>query len=148
MEQAIWIAFGAVMAFVMLGIVVNIISTQTAGTSLDDYAYVLDMMKNQCEFVCDSPIDTQLGQEIDMFAGGILKTDGQQICLYAISEDGESSQEDVSCRMCPCEMTNSGGGDVILDLTHPVVWDIFREHEYTCSFRKINDGDIQVGCMG
>lgn len=139
MEQAVWTAFGIIAAILMVGIIINLVYTQTATFSFDDYEYVLNVMSNQCDFVCGSPIDTQLSQKIEMFSGGWLGVDDNKICLH--------HEEQAACHVCEC-VVHGSAGNVVLNLTTDLAVKSFKEHLFDCAFRKSSENLVVVSCKG
>lgn len=140
MEEAVWTVFGVISAIIMVGIVVNLVYTQSSSVSLDSYSYVMDVVKNQCDFVCTSPIDTQLSQKIDMFSGGWLGVNENKICLHR--------EDEVLCRFCQCVVKDDDDDGVVLNLTTDLARSSFREHTFECAFRKEAGSLVMLLCKG
>ncbi|MBW2990115.1 hypothetical protein KY348_00245 [Candidatus Woesearchaeota archaeon] len=82
MDQAVWAVFGIIAVLIGIGILLNVL-----GENKDESKYILfkqslDSLKNQCDFVCNSPAETYLSIMVELPSGMRLYTDQNRICAH------------------------------------------------------------------
>jgi hypothetical protein len=141
MEEAVWLAFGVIALILGLAIITTVISTNKEESQVVTFKEALDKMKQQCDFVCDSPLDTKLSVDCELPSGLKLYTSSTRICgNLNISADHSDENK---CVMCKCAVTMPQP----LDLQTELARKSFTEHKYSCSFER-KENEIQMECKG
>lgn len=139
MEQAVWIAFGVIAVVLGFAIIANLISNNKDETRYIEFQESIDKLKHQCDFVCDSPLDTYLSVNVDLPSGMRLYTNENRICGHLnITDDYD---DETKCVLCKCQVSGS------LNLQTQLAKDSFDTHEYACFFER-GENVIQMACKG
>ena len=139
MEQAVWVSFGVLSAIIMVGIVAQLITSQSLTTRTQDIDAVLGIMEQQCDFVCKSSKGTRLGTEITLPSGVLMFTNQDRVCI-------DLDTQDVQCGICQCRLSEDK--EALLNLTSDLARETFLSHAYTCLFMKEEGGHVFVECQG
>ena len=135
MEEVAWIAIGIVSFLIVIGVLVNFSSIQSAEERKRSLSNSLDSMALMCDSICHSPDGNYRSVDAEIPRGTLLETNEAQVC-GAVGGSFE-------CRNCPCEFE----GKTVLNLTSDQVSNYFNMHTYKCYFLKQN-GNLSLDCRG
>lgn len=133
MEQTVWVAFGVLAVIVGFTIVINLINQNVEDKKIMAVDASLIKLKDQCNFVCDSALDTKLPTNVDLPSNMVLYTNSKRICAKYAGE--------VKCELCICDLNN-----FTLDLNTSAARE-FSMHTYACTFLRLENG-TQMECKG
>jgi hypothetical protein len=139
MEQSVWLAFGVIAAMVGLAIVASLITTNKDESHLITFKDSMDKLGKQCDFVCDSPLDTYLAAQVDLPSGLLLEASDDKICGH-LNISNEISDES-KCVICKCKVKM----DPSLNLQTELARKAFAVQKYSCYFKRLDNG-IQMEC--
>ncbi|MEM4268418.1 MAG: hypothetical protein QXK37_06345 [Candidatus Woesearchaeota archaeon] len=141
MEEAVWIVFGVIAVIIGLVIVANIIVTNKDEIKLQDVTESFEKIKQKCDFVCNSPLETYLSVEVELPSGLLIYASGQRICGNVnISAEHSNDTICVLC-MCPVVMRTP------LNLQTELARKSFSVHKYYCYFERM-DNEVAMECKG
>ena len=135
MEQAIWISIGVISLIISLGILVNLVNQSKEDLKIQKSQISIEILKGQCNLVCDSPLGTSLAVDVDLpseiliFAG---TSQDKKICgLY---------KDKYECSFCDCPIL-----PYTLNLSSAKK--IFASHKYKCFFGRVENA-VTMECQG
>lgn len=137
MEQALWISIGVIAIIIGLGIVVNLVAESREDLKLQKSKASVDILKNQCDFVCDAQPGTVLSIDAELPSGIVLSaglSQGNKICA--------SFKEELQCSFCNCPLMPYS-----LDLSSSLAKKTFSTHSYKCYFERLENA-IKMECQG
>jgi hypothetical protein len=137
LEQAVWIAFSVIAVGIGLAVVANLILSNKDDSALVVFKESVQKLKSQCDFVCDSSVDTYLPVDVMLPAGIFVYTDDDRICGRLNLSEEHSDEH--SCAVCSCKVNGS------LDLRRAK--DTFAQRKYSCYFER-KDLYVQMECKG
>ena len=139
MEQAVWLAFGVIAVILGFAIFANLITSNKDESRYSHFKEAMEKLKNQCDFVCDSPLDTYLSTDVVLPSGLRLYTSEKRICgNLNISSKYE---DETKCLVCKCNVNGS------LNLQTELARESFTEHKYSCYFER-RENVIKMECKG
>ena len=141
MEQAVWLAFGVIAVVLGFAIVANLITTNKQEVRYGKFLEAVDRLKYQCDFVCDSPLDTYLAAELDLPSGLRLYTSQSRICGHLNISDQYS--DETKCAICKCTVSMPAE----FNLQTEVARQAFDLHKYSCYFLR-KENEIEMECKG
>ena len=139
MEQAVWLAFGVISLVIGFAIIANLITVNKEETRYQTFLESVEKLKKQCDFVCDSPLDTYLSADVSLPSGLKLYTNGNRICGHLNISD--EYNDETKCAICKCPVVGE------LNLQTDIAKQSFSEHKYSCYFERLED-EIQMECKG
>ncbi len=139
MEQAVWLAFGVIAVILGFSIIANLMTQNKEDMRYNKFVESIDALKNQCDFVCDSPLDTYLSTDVEMPSGMRLYTQKDRIC--ANLNISSTYNDETKCELCKCPVNGS------LNLQTEAARKSFTLHKYSCYFER-RQNDIQMECKG
>ena len=134
MEQVVWVYFGVITIVLAFGIVGNLIVKHKGAAKVELFDAALEKLDGQCDFVCDSGLNTRQSVDTELPSGIILYTRDERIC-----GDYSGNRRCVNCN-CPLQ-------GYTLDLNTTVALETFETHIYRCYFTRGKD-DISMECQG
>jgi hypothetical protein len=134
MEQTVWLYFGVITVILGFGIVAKLIIDHKNQSKNDLFDQAIDLIKNQCNFVCSSSPGTKISQEVTLPSGLVLTSEEKRIC-------GRYNTED-RCAVCNCELSN-----YTLNLNTSLALKTFQSHTYFCFFTR-GDINVDMECQG
>lgn len=141
MEQAVWLAFGVIAVVLGFAIIANLMNTNKDEARYNTFKESIERLKYQCDFVCDSPLDTYLAAEVELPSGLRIYTSQNRICGHLNISDEYS--DETKCVICKCPVTMNS----TFDLETEVARKSFDMHKYYCYFLR-NENDIEMECKG
>jgi len=139
MEQAVWLAFGVIAIVIGFSVIAGLMNTNKDELKFNKFESGVEQLANQCDFVCDSPLETMLSAEVELPSGMRIYTHEDKICGHLnISEEHE---DDTKCEVCRCFVNGT------LDLQTDLARRSFEFHDYSCYFLR-RENDIQMECQG
>lgn len=139
MEETVWLAFGVIAIVIGLAIVANLVGTNKDETRYIKFQESIEQLKYQCDFVCDSPLETYLSAEVTLPSGMRIYTNQNRICGHLnISAEYE---DETKCMICKCPVNGS------LNLQTELARRSFDLHKYSCYFER-GENEIQMECQG
>jgi hypothetical protein len=137
LEQAVWIAFSVIAVGIGLAVISNLIISSKDDSVIVVFKESIQKLKAQCDFVCDSSVDTYLPVDVMLPAGVKLYTNDDRICGKLNVSEGKETE--LSCAVCSCRVNGS------LDLSNAK--GTFSQRKYSCYFER-RDLDVQMECKG
>jgi hypothetical protein len=137
MEDTVWIFFGVLVFLFTIGIVTNLVLDSRVTVQQDRLDVSVKILQSQCNYVCNSPLDTLLSIDVELPSGVILRggvDDADKICL--------EWKEDLSCGLCNCNIERYE-----LSLNTTLAKKSFDGHPYGCSFLR-GENAISMACQG
>ena len=135
MEQAIWISIGVISLIIGLGILINLVAENREDIKLQKSQASVEILKNQCNFVCDSAPDTSLSVDVELPSGVVLSSNfsqGNKICALF--------KDQYKCSFCNCPIV-----PYVLNLGSAKK--IFITHKYECYFERLENA-VKMECQG
>ncbi len=136
MEEAIWIAIGVIAVIIAVGIISQLVVRTNEDSKLNSIDSSIASLKQKCDFVCNNPVDTRLSVTVPIASGAVLTAKGNKMCIFI--------KDKVACDSCKCSLIN----ETILDLNNTQSLQLFRTHDYSCYFTKLQNENIKVECRG
>jgi hypothetical protein len=141
MEQAVWLAFGVIALVLGFAIVANLITTNRDEARVISFESSMDKLQGQCDFVCDSPLDTMLAADVELPSGLKLIAEDTRICGHLnITEEHSDERKCVVCK-CAVRMNST------FDLQTEAARKSFSTHKYSCYFERKEDA-VVLECKG
>jgi len=139
MEQAVWLAFGVIAVVLGFAIIANLITENKEDMRYNKFKESIEALKNQCNFVCDSPLDTYLSTDVELPSGLNLYTSQNRICGHLnISKE---YNDETKCVICNCIVNGT------LNLQTDVALKSFTIHKYSCYFDR-TENEVKMECKG
>jgi len=139
MEQAVWLAFGVIAVVLGFAIVANLMTTNREESRYIHFQESIEKLKNQCDFVCDSPLDAYQSTEVLLPSGLKLYSNGKRICGHL--NMSREYEDETKCLVCNCDVNGT------LNLQTDLARESFLEHKYSCYFLRMENG-VQMECKG
>jgi len=133
MEEILWISVGVVLIIIVLGTMVSIIDNYDETANLNNLDMDMQKLKIRCDSVCASSLGTYLSQDVKLPRESLLYSNENRICVTV--------GPDIICKVCGC---NLGEKTVEVNLTDAV----FKEHTYSCFFRRRGGQNVTMDCKG
>ncbi len=143
MEQAVWVYFGVVTVILAFGIVGKLIIDYQHQQKERLLEPALQRLQGQCNFVCDSAIDTRLSADVELPSGVVITTVNSGVGGKICGDYGVTRR----CLVCNCLLEDSLGGDFSLNLNTTTAFQTFSTHVYSCWFTRLGDG-ARIECQG
>jgi hypothetical protein len=141
MEQSVWLAFGVIAVLIGFAIVASLIMTNREESRYITFKSSMEKLGNQCDLVCDSPLDTYLAVNVELPSGLRLEARDDKICgNLNISEEYDDENK---CVICKCTVSMNG----TFDLQTEIARKSFSTHKYACYFNR-KENEIQMECKG
>jgi hypothetical protein len=134
MEEAVWVAIGAITLVIGVGIFITLFAHYQAGVRSDRVPVAVAQLQAECNLVCKAPKETLLATEVVLPAGTLLTTQQDKVCA--------AYEGTVSCQRCDCPLAE----ETVLNLTGEETLRLYKEHRFTCA---VHHGDlINITCEG
>ena len=142
MDQAVWAVFGIIAVLVGIVILLSVLGENKEESKYVLFKQSLDLLKNQCDFVCNSPADTYLSVSVELPSGLRLYSNQNRICAHL--NISEKYSDETKCVLCACPISIR---DDELNLQTQSALKAFSSHKYSCYFKR-KENETEIECKG